>query len=925
MKDHSTEQSIETFKFNEDYKPVKVPRFDEMRKEIVIQTASQFNDKTIKVSQCIDTLTDLIFLINQGYSFTSNEHENIFFSVTKLLNSKDESLRRTVFLFLMHFYIDPNTGFILTGPLSSFIQGEDKMLKANSFKLIGKLIDVNSKNMVDQYVKLGISNSKLSADIISNCLICALELTVKGSQSTKQWISEVNERLNSSLDQSNLIAFHTLLLLKELKMNDKVYLIKTFTAISNGVKSQFASCQLIRYIAEILIKYEIDDKKQLNTLYNYLENCCQGKMNDTVTLEAARAILIIPTPREKMISLALDTLKQLLCSFKKVIVYGALKTLDEIARKHTQIALDIFLDLEKILENQSNNISFKVMALSIFLKVSKSLSDNRLERMLKTITEQYSLFKEEFKLEIVHISTSISQSDPTKYKLYFNFFTNLLKLPSEERAKIEIVQAITWFIKNIEEYKRQGLVHLAEYVEDCSYESLKTKILLSLGVESQGLSNINQLIRHIYNRVIIEGPIVRSAAISALGEIANRNENYLDKILPLIKNSLTDNDNEVRERAFFYYKSLSKNNEKIKKYVFNDKTKESIIERANIIQTILKNNKANLLSSKQINKDIQSMISNPELINKVIEDQNKREENVTGSISISNKTIKSEVDVVKGSKLDLDQDFIKSSLFKQYGLPIIITKSTKLTEDTAEYKIYYKKYIYKENIIIVFNILNTIEDSMLKNISLDISKASSEDFLLDQAEIISIGQLKYEEAKNLYINFKSKPNVKYPSITFNVGLLYDVYELDHKGNPHGDSYKDKYLCDKKVEIKFSDYLSSHSIISIEVFSNKWNELAEKDEYFITDNKLKLPYRNIKKAIQEISKLLSINPLNDISVIDKSASKYEFVFANESIYGTTTLIKLQMKMMGDDLLSKLQVLSEEENINEMIDESLTKMN
>ena len=37
-----------------------------MRKELVIQNSSIFNDKNIKTNECIDILIDLIYLLNQG-------------------------------------------------------------------------------------------------------------------------------------------------------------------------------------------------------------------------------------------------------------------------------------------------------------------------------------------------------------------------------------------------------------------------------------------------------------------------------------------------------------------------------------------------------------------------------------------------------------------------------------------------------------------------------------------------------------------------------------------------------------------------------------------------------------------------------------------------------------------------------------------
>jgi hypothetical protein len=81
----------------------------------------------------------------------------------------------------------------------------------------------------------------------------------------KQWISEIYEKLNSSVSQTNLLTFHTLLLLHEIKGNDRLYLMKTYLALcQGGLKSQFASCQLIRYIVDLLKRGEVEDTKTLS-------------------------------------------------------------------------------------------------------------------------------------------------------------------------------------------------------------------------------------------------------------------------------------------------------------------------------------------------------------------------------------------------------------------------------------------------------------------------------------------------------------------------------------------------------------------------------------------------------------------------------------------------------------------------------------
>ena len=94
-----------------------------------------------------------------------------------------------------------------------------------------------------------------------------MKLAYKGIDVAKNWITEITDKLNSSTKQSNLLTFHTLLLLYEIKKNDKLYLIKLFqNMIQSNLKSQFANCQLIRMIINLIKSSEIESQTVLNVL-----------------------------------------------------------------------------------------------------------------------------------------------------------------------------------------------------------------------------------------------------------------------------------------------------------------------------------------------------------------------------------------------------------------------------------------------------------------------------------------------------------------------------------------------------------------------------------------------------------------------------------------------------------------------------------
>ena len=165
------------FLFNDEVKVISVPRFDELRKDLTLQSASIFNEKNIQNEQCIEILINLIYLLNKGEKFSEKEKETIFFSATKLLHSANPILRRIIFLFVKHLNWWQSS-FILTGSLITELNGDDDLIKPNCFRLLGQITDASSVNVVERLLKQAITNN--NHEVASSALACTLFMCLKG-------------------------------------------------------------------------------------------------------------------------------------------------------------------------------------------------------------------------------------------------------------------------------------------------------------------------------------------------------------------------------------------------------------------------------------------------------------------------------------------------------------------------------------------------------------------------------------------------------------------------------------------------------------------------------------------------------------------------------------------------------------------------
>ena len=908
------------FRFNDEVKIIQVPRFDDLRKDLTLQNASIFNEKNVQSEQCIEILINLIYLLNKGEKFSEKEKESIFFSATKLLHNANPILRRIIFLFVKHLNWWQSS-FILTGSLITELNGDDDLIKPNCFRLLGQITDASSVNVVERLLKEAINNE--NHEVASSALCCTLFMSLKGFGIAKSWINEISEKLNSSLSEENLLTFHTLLLLKEIKKNDKLFLIKIFSRIaetsgSRSHRSQFAICQLIRYVTDLLLKADLEESTK-KTFHIFLQMSLY-RLEESIKIEAARSIMIIPNISASIRQETIATLCELISSSNKIVRFAALKTLDKHIDGFAQnVAVDIFLELEKIIEDSGTNSSIKSYAFSIFLKISKGLSDYRLEKMFKTFIEQYTKFKEDFKKKLINISKNISRENPTKNKLYYDFFCSVFKLDAGPQTKLEILDALIWFIYNDKDLKLQTIFFLAESLFDCQYDVLKIRIINLLGKECELVNNKSKLVRYIYNQLLLEFPAVRASAISALGEIGFKENNLRDIIISLIENCLNDDDNEVRERAFMISKALKavkgkkKEDEQLINFVFPQKVKNpSPVEELNIdlIQLVLNSEKENLLKSDDICQELVSILNDTEKISEILikdkEELKKKEKKEKKRLGL---------DVSERKKSE--DDYATTMFTKIYGPPKVITPYKKLTDQSAEYLTKYRKIVHDKIVVMDFEITNTIEFQIINDVSLDMQMLNYEGFDLDKTEIIPIKSLKTNESGHLYFKLLKNKDSIYSNCSFNCTLKFDLQELDVKGNPHGIPVKETYKLDKPVEVCYADYYIKNSKVNLENFAEFWKQ-AEKSGYEKAVEKMVLNYNNGKNAGKIFSETIGFEPLNDLEKIDNSAKKFEFAYAYKNYFENLIFIKFTVIFNAqNECFGQIIILSQDASVPEMI--------
>ncbi|VDP05440.1 unnamed protein product [Soboliphyme baturini] len=515
-------------------------------KTMVIQEARIFNETPINSRKSCLILTKLLYLIYQGEQLSRSEATEVFFSVTKLWQSKDVILRRLVYLTIKELAPIADDVIIVTSSLTKDMTGKEDMYRAAAVRTLCRITDVSMLQSIERYMKQAIVDK--SPAVASAALVSSLHLLRRNTDAVKRWINEVQEAVNSD---NLMVQYHGLALLYQIRKQDRLAVTKLVQKYcKQGLKSPFAVCYLIRLAASL-----IEDNRAENlVLFDFLENCLRHKY-EMVVFEAACAIASLPDITSKELSCAISVL-QLFCSSSKATMrFAAVSTLSKIAVAHPAAVATCNVDLEQLITDQNRSIA--TLAITTLLKTG---AESSVDRLMKQISSFVSEISDEFKIVVIDAIRSLCVRYPRKHGTMMTFLSTMLRDEGGFEYKKALVDTIITIIENNPEAKETGLAHLCEFIEDCEHVVLATKILYLLGTEGPKCSFPRKYIRFIFNRVLLEGPAVRAAAVTALAKFGAYCNDLLSDIVILLQRCLLDPDDEVRDRATYYLSMLSEEN-----------------------------------------------------------------------------------------------------------------------------------------------------------------------------------------------------------------------------------------------------------------------------------------------------------------------------------------------------------------------------
>jgi len=809
----------------------------------------------------------------------------LFFGVTKLFQTQNSRLRRMVYMVIKELEASEQVVFICMSCLIKDMNSKNDCYRANSIRVLSRVLDPALVAQVDRYVKTAIVDK--NPFVSSASLVCGIHLLKSVPDVVRRWVNEIQGTVNSS---HPMVQFHSLALIYDLKKTDRLALHKVVTSLAQGqLKSPMAECLLVRYAAQALMTER--DSGIEKTLMTYLDNCLRHK-SEMVTYEAARSFCNLAIVDKEGsgqtvfgydITHATTILQIFLTSPKPVIRFGAIRTLNLLAQHRPSMAARCNCDMEPLLSDSNRNTA--TLALTTLLKTGH---ESNVERLVKQITTFMSDISDVFKIEVVRAVKGLCLQYPGKYKVLMSFLSSNLREDGSADFKTDIVDALILIISQVPAAREVGLLHLCEFIEDCEYSNLCTRILGFLGEEVPSTSLPSKYIRFIYNRLILENALVRAAAVDALSKIAMKCPSLRRDVLILLQFGQNDNDDEVRDRISLYSNVLQQCLDGERGESANsgyqalmstempfslDALYDGLVEHMNGGFQDQLFNVGDLPSDTAYKATMQAQAA--------LQVDTKKKPAGPGGVAAAAAAAQKDLEPKATASAELARVLAEIMPGSDLGPVQHTCKPKMLTEGEAEYTVQVIKHMFKSHVVLEMYVSNTVQGITLDSTEVRLTGLEP---CWSVAGASAINKLEYNQQGSAYVILNKRGGEDVAGAvtgTFGAALKFIVKE---EGDDLG--FEDDYPVES-VHITPGDYMFPRALPQGQ-FKSVWEQLSAQGVESI--QKLVLNYKSLETAVEGVIQTLNMDACDKTGKVEAGVRGHTLLLSGTFLGGNTCLVR-----------------------------------
>ncbi|KAI9903592.1 hypothetical protein N3K66_000121 [Trichothecium roseum] len=892
----------------------------------VFQEARLFNSSPIQPRRCRILLTKIALLMYTGERFPTNEATTLFFGISKLFQNKDASLRQMVHLVIKELANSAEDIIMVTSTIMKDTGGStDAIFRPNAIRALCRIIDATTVQSIERVMKTAIVDKNPS--VSSAALVSSYHLLPIAKDVVRRWQSETQEAAAASkssggfslgfssssgqmpINNSTMTQYHAIGLLYQMRMHDRMALVKMVQQFgaAGAVKSPAALVMLVRLAAQLAEEDASLRKPMMQLLDGWLRH-----KSEMVNFEAAKAICDMREVTDAEVNQAVHVLQLFLTSPRAVTKFAALRILHNFASFKPEAVSICNPDIELLISNANRSIA--TFAITTLLKTGNEAS---VDRLMKQISTFMSEITDEFKITIVEAIRTLCLKFPSKQAGMLTFLSGILRDEGGYDFKRAVVESMFDLIKFVPDSKEEALAHLCEFIEDCEFTKLAVRILHLIGLEGPKTTHPTKYIRYIYNRVVLENAIVRGAAVTALAKfgVGQKDPDVKSSVKVLLTRCLDDVDDEVRDRAALNLKLMGEEDDDMaNSFVKN----ESMFSLPSFEHQLV----------MYVTSEDSTAFNAPFDISKipVVTREQADAEDRTKKLTATAPTLKApKVGPTKTATSGADAAASASAQSQRYAQELqsiehinafgSVLKSSpivELTEAETEYVVTLVKHIFKEHIVLQYEVKNTLPDTVLENVT--VLASPSEDDELEEVFILPVEKLATDEPGKVYVAFKKvNGEAALPVSTFSNILKFTSKEIDPSTNePEDTGYDDEYEV-SEFDLSGSDYIIPTFASN---FSHLWEQVGASGEE-AEETLLLSGMKGIADATEQLTKTLSLQPVDGTDV-PVNQTTHTLKLLGKTVSGGRVVASVRMAYSSKSgVTTKITVRSEEENVAALV--------
>ncbi|KAK5998852.1 putative coatomer subunit gamma [Cladobotryum mycophilum] len=895
----------------------------------VFQEARLFNSSPIQPRRCRILLTKIALLLYTGEKFPTNEATTLFFGISKLFQNKDASLRQMVHLVIKELANSAEDIIMVTSTIMKDTGGgSETIYRPNAIRALCRIIDATTVQSIERVMKTAIVDKNPS--VSSAALVSSYHLLPIARDVVRRWQSETQEAAASTksgggftlgfgggnqmpINNSTMTQYHAIGLLYQMRMHDRMALVKMVQqfSVQGAIKSPAAIIMLVRLAAQLAE----EDPSLRRPMVTLLEGWLRHK-SEMVNFEAAKAICDLRDVTDAEATGAVHVLQLFLTSPRAVTKFAALRILHNIASFNPNAVSICNPDIELLISNSNRSIA--TFAITTLLKTGNEAS---VDRLMKQISGFMSEITDEFKITIVEAIRTLCLKFPSKQAGMLTFLSGILRDEGGYEFKRAVVESMFDLIKFVPDSKEDALAHLCEFIEDCEFTKLAVRILHLIGLEGPKTAQPTKYIRYIYNRVVLENAIVRAAAVTALSKfgVGQTDPDVKSSVKVLLTRCLDDVDDEVRDRAALNLKLMAEEDDEMaRNFVKNDNMFSLPYFEHQLVLYVTSDDK----SAFDVPFDIAKI--------PVVTREQADAEDRTKKLTATTPTLKTpKAGPTKAPATGAEaaatasaeaqryaEELLQIPEMQEFGSVLKSSSVVELTEAETEYVVTLVKHVFKEHIVLQYEVKNTLPDTVLENVSVVATPADEED--LEEVFILPAEKLATDVPGKVYAAFrKLNGEGSLPITTFSNVLKFTSKEIDPStGEPEESGYDDEYEV-SEFDLASSDYIVPTFASN---FNHLWEQIGASGEE--AEETLQLgSMKSIAEATEQLAKTLSLQPLDGTDV-PISQTTHTLKLLGKTVSGGRVVATIRMAFSSKTgVTTKITVRSEEENVAPLVVASL----